>query len=149
MHAGTGASSTSVGLPPCSWLDNHSRSHTWSPGIPFILNKAIGIINFAKHFLNFIDDTMIWYLSSKLNLNLFCVKVFWNLNSMMTWCINWRRLLALIIFQRSSLKLFPIIKKTGYNINALHFPIGILGQVWYLIVSIPDLCTLTYFDLHS
>ena len=27
-----------------------------------------------------------------------------------------------------------------------HFPIGILGQVWYLIVSIPDLCTLTYLD---
>ena len=26
-----------------------------------------------------------------------------------------------------------------------HFPIGIQGQVWYLIVSIPDLCTLTYF----
>ena len=26
-----------------------------------------------------------------------------------------------------------------------HFPIGILCQVWYLIVSIPDLCTLTYF----
>ena len=25
-----------------------------------------------------------------------------------------------------------------------YFPIGILGQVWYLIVSIPDLCTLTY-----
>ena len=25
-----------------------------------------------------------------------------------------------------------------------HFPIGILGEVWYLIVSIPDLCTLTY-----
>ena len=23
-----------------------------------------------------------------------------------------------------------------------HFPIGNLGQVWYLIVSIPDLCTL-------
>ena len=29
---------------------------------------------------------------------------------------------------------------------SLLFPIGILGQVWYLIVSIPDLCTLTYFD---
>ena len=28
-----------------------------------------------------------------------------------------------------------------------HFPIGILGQVWYLTVSIPDLCTLTYFKL--
>ena len=24
-------------------------------------------------------------------------------------------------------------------------PIGILGQVWVLIISIPDLCTLTYF----
>ena len=23
------------------------------------------------------------------------------------------------------------------------FPIGILGQVWYLIVSIPDLCTVS------
>ena len=23
--------------------------------------------------------------------------------------------------------------------------LGILGQVWYLIVSIPDLCTITYF----
>ena len=28
-----------------------------------------------------------------------------------------------------------------------HFPIGILGQVWYLIVSIPDLCTITYFSV--
>ena len=27
-----------------------------------------------------------------------------------------------------------------------HFPIGILGQVWCLIVSIPDLCILTYFE---
>ena len=27
-----------------------------------------------------------------------------------------------------------------------HFPIGILGQVWYLTLSILDLCTLTYFD---
>ena len=26
-----------------------------------------------------------------------------------------------------------------------YFLIDILGQVWYLIVSIPDLCTLTYF----
>ena len=29
------------------------------------------------------------------------------------------------------------------------FPIGILGQVWYLIVSIPDLCTLTYFEMKT
>ena len=26
-----------------------------------------------------------------------------------------------------------------------NFPIGILGRVWHLIVSTPDLCTLTYF----
>ena len=26
---------------------------------------------------------------------------------------------------------------------------GILGQVWYLIVLIPDLCTLTYFTSQS
>ena len=25
------------------------------------------------------------------------------------------------------------------------FPCGILGQVWYLIVLIPDLCRLSYF----
>ena len=30
-----------------------------------------------------------------------------------------------------------------YNCEFIIFPIGILGQVWYLIVSIPDLCTLT------
>ena len=29
-----------------------------------------------------------------------------------------------------------------------HFPIGILGQVWYLIVSISDLCTLHYFHYY-
>ena len=53
---------------------------------------------------------MIWYLNSKLDLNLSCAKDFQNLNSMVTWYINWRRLWALIIFQRSSLKEFPIIK---------------------------------------
>ena len=25
------------------------------------------------------------------------------------------------------------------------FPCGVLGQVWYLIVSFPDLCRLSYF----
>ena len=27
------------------------------------------------------------------------------------------------------------------------FPCGILGQVWYLIVSFPDLCRLSYFEV--
>ena len=31
---------------------------------------------------------MIWYLKSKLNLNLSWAKGFRNLNSMVTWCIN-------------------------------------------------------------
>ena len=26
------------------------------------------------------------------------------------------------------------------------FPLGVLGQMWYLIVSIPDLCFLTYIE---
>ena len=32
----------------------------------------------------------------------------------------------------------------GFLLWVCHFPIGIFGQLWYLIVSIPDLCTLTY-----
>ena len=35
----------------------------------------------------------------------------------------------------------------GVELWICYFPIAILGQVWYLIVSIPDFCTLTYFDL--
>ena len=35
----------------------------------------------------------------------------------------------------------------GVLLCVCHFPIGILGQVWYLIVSIPDRCILTYFHL--
>ena len=35
----------------------------------------------------------------------------------------------------------------GVLLFVCHFPTGILGQVWYLIVSIPDLCTLTYFNI--
>ena len=31
------------------------------------------------------------------------------------------------------------------NCVVVTFPFGILGQVWYLIVSIPDLCSLSYF----
>ena len=36
----------------------------------------------------------------------------------------------------------------GVQLCVCHFPIGILGQVWYLIVSIPDLCTFTYINSH-
>ena len=32
-----------------------------------------------------------------------------------------------------------------FNCVFFSLPCGILGQVWYLIVSIPDLCRLSYF----
>ena len=32
-----------------------------------------------------------------------------------------------------------------YNCIFNTFPCGILGQMWYFIVSIPDLCRLSYF----
>ena len=38
---------------------------------------------------------------------------------MMTWCINLRRLLALIIFLAQFIKIISHYKKIGYNINAL------------------------------
>ena len=40
-----------------------------------LLKQDYLFINFAKPFLNFIDDTMICYLNSKLDLNLTCAKV--------------------------------------------------------------------------
>ena len=39
---------------------------------------------------------------------------------------------------------WPLCSRLWCLLWVCHFPIGILGQVWYLIVSIPDLCTLTY-----
>ena len=42
-------------------------------------------------------------------------------------------------------KCWPLGSRLWCLLWVCHFPIGILGQVWYLIVSIPDLCTLTYF----
>ena len=34
----------------------------------------------------------------------------------------------------------------GVKLLVCHFPIDTLGQVWYLVVSIPDFCTLTYLE---
>ena len=49
--------------------------------------------------------------------------------------------LAVTCWERADL--LPFV--CGVLLRVCHFPIGILDQVWYLIVSIPDLCTLTYF----
>ena len=37
----------------------------------------------------------------------------------------------------------------GVQLWVCHFPNDILGHVWYLILSISNLCTLTYFDKHQ
>ena len=39
----------------------------------------------------------------------------------------------------------PLGSRLWYLNVSLTVPICILGKVWYLILSIPDLCTLTYF----
>ena len=44
---------------------------------------------------------------------------------------------------------WPLSSRLWCLLWVCHFPIGILGQVWYLIVSIPDLCNLTYFGVLS
>ena len=41
--------------------------------------------------------------------------------------------------------LFALLFVT-FSCAFLTFPYGVLGQVWYLIVSIPDICLLPYFD---
>ena len=68
------------------------------------LNKAISIMNFAKHFLNFSTNAMILYLDSILDLNISCTRCFRNQTFMATKCTNQRTFLTLILFQCSLLK---------------------------------------------
>ena len=42
---------------------------------------------------------------------------------------------------------WPLASRLWCLLWVCHFPICILGQVWYLIVSIPDICALTYFGI--
>ena len=51
--------------------------------------------------------------------------------------------MSLVVTCRERAYLYALV--CGVQLWVCHFPIGTLGQVWYLIVSIPDLCTLTYF----
>ena len=50
---------------------------------------------------------------------------------------------CLVVKGLTSWLLFLII-----NSDFVTFPCGILGQVWYLIVSIPNRCRLSYFVSH-
>ena len=49
------------------------------------------------------------------------------------WSPAWKGLTSLLLFVMSKCDFVPSL-------------CGILGQVWYLIVLIPDLCRLSYFE---
>ena len=50
---------------------------------------------------------------------------------------------CLVVTRRPTADLLAIV--CDVNRDFVSFPFGILGQVWYLIVSIPDPCCLSYF----
>ena len=52
--------------------------------------------------------------------------------------------LVVTCWERSDLLALSFVM---FNCVFVTFPSGILGQVWYLIVLIPDLCRLSYFGL--
>ena len=83
-----------------------------------LLKQCYQYHKLRKPFLNFIDDTMIWYLNSKLDLNLSSAKDFRNLNSMVTWCINWKNF-GSNNFLAQFIKIISHYKNSGYNINVL------------------------------
>ena len=104
-----------------------------------------------------------WYLRSGVVLD--CIDS-WSLHPCLLWfselfclcCVAALKILpalllnALIIpILRIGVQSPYIIPVPGYPVTfplvlSCHFPIGILCQAWYLIVSIPDICTLTYLS---
>ena len=56
-------------------------------------------------------------------------------------CVCSSRLFVVTCWERADLLALVVM----FNCVFVTFPCGILGYVWYLIVSIPDLCNLSYF----
>ena len=52
---------------------------------------------------------------------------------------------CLIIWSPAGKGLTSWLSFVVLNCVVVSFSFGILGQVWYLIVSIPDICPLSYF----
>ena len=69
--------------------------------------------------------------------------MFFCLVSAMSMCVSVYMCLVVTCWERADL----LALVCGICQRVCHFPIGILGQVWYLIVTIPDLCALAYFHL--
>ena len=60
-------------------------------------------------------------------------------------CYVFVRVCLYVLFGHLLGKGWPLGSRLWCLLWVCHFPIGILGQVWYFIVLIRDLCTLTYF----
>ena len=104
--------------------------HIW------IRSQSQGII-YLKYFLMLVTRTSLDFLYRVVILSSLAA------NSMIQY-VEDNKHFSIIVYY-SSLWQRSICLNAGCT--AGHFPIGILGQVWYLIVWIPDLCTLTYiFD---
>ena len=65
--------------------------------------------------------------------------------------------LCLVCFMLSRLSIAALWSPAGKGLTSLllfvmfncvfvTFPCGFLGQVWYLMVSFPDLCHISYFE---
>ena len=78
-----------------------------------LLKNIIGIINFAKPFLNFIDDSKF-----QVGLGLSCAKDSCNLNSKVT-VYKLKRIVGSNNFSAQFIKIISHYKKIGYNINVL------------------------------
>ena len=53
-----------------------------------LLKQAVGVVGFAKPFLGFVDDAVVWCLSSGVGLGLSSAKGFRSLGSMVALCVN-------------------------------------------------------------
>ena len=55
------------------------------------------------------------------------------------------KVLGLVVFSQDDFSYIPYTCICDGFLGFVTFPCGVLGQVWYLIVSIPDICPLPYF----
>ena len=56
------------------------------------------------------------------------------------------RLFIAVLWSLSGKGLTSWLSFVMFNCVFVTFPCGVLGQVWYLIILIPDLCHLLYFS---
>ena len=59
------------------------------------------------------------------------------------------RLFIVAVWSPAGKELISWLLFVMFNCVFVTFPCGILGQVWYLIVSFPDLCRHSYLDIFT